>query len=144
MFHILFRFFLRCDFSSFWSLCRFFFELCMFFSCARISWWGCLFVTEPANFGTNDYDVWYSYSSVYPWSLLCPNSPLDLLENPPYIPKSLDTPSGRLSDKTICMTAQQFTGEPNEVFNHYDVHNLYGHSQITPSFEYVLSSDHSL
>ncbi|OQV19546.1 Sucrase-isomaltase, intestinal, partial [Hypsibius exemplaris] len=92
-------------------------------------------MNEPANFGTNNYDVWYGgFSAVYPWSLQCPNGTDDFLENPPYIPRSLDTPSGRLSDKTICMSAVQKDGN-GDLHSHYDVHSLYGHSQIKPSLQ---------
>lgn len=96
--------------------------------------------TEPANFGTNNYDVWYTFSPVHPWSLRCPSASTELLENPPYIPRSLATPSERLSDKTICMSAQQSTGPDGDLFNHYDVHSLYGHSQIEPSLKYSIDA----
>ena len=48
----------------------------------------------------------------------CPMS--DKLETPPHEPGII---GGVLSDKTICMTAQQAVGK------HYDLHSLYGHSE---------------
>ncbi|GAV06643.1 hypothetical protein RvY_16599 [Ramazzottius varieornatus] len=88
-------------------------------------------MNEPAAFGTNDDDVWYTYSPEWPWSLTCDIN--DPLESPQYIPRALETgyPVRRLSQKTICMNAVQNDGMKN--YNHYNVHNLYGHSQIEPS-----------
>lgn len=48
----------------------------------------------------------------------CPMS--DKLETPPHVPGII---GGVLSDKTICMTAQQYLGK------HYNLHSLYGHSE---------------
>jgi hypothetical protein len=42
--------------------------------------------------------------------------------------------AARLSDKTLCMIAVQ--GEDKQ-YRHYDVHSLYGHSQITSTLQSV-------
>ena len=54
----------------------------------------------------------------------CPMS--DKLETPPFVPGII---GGVLSDKTICMTAQQEKGK------HYDLHSLYGHSESIATME---------
>lgn len=88
-------------------------------------------MNEPANFGTNEKQPWNWPEGRQPWSLTCPNT---TLEDPPYLPAAVTVWGGnkRLSDKTICMEAQQ--GEHRE-FSHYDVHNLYGWSQAQPTLE---------
>ncbi|XP_066934983.1 lysosomal alpha-glucosidase-like [Clytia hemisphaerica] len=62
-------------------------------------------MNEPSNFVRGSLDG-------------CPMD--NKLETPPFVPGII---GGVLSDKTICMTAKQYTG------NHYDVHSLYGHSE---------------
>ncbi|NXH98310.1 MGA protein, partial [Pachycephala philippinensis] len=57
----------------------------------------------------------------------------DLLNNPPYMPQ-LGSRSAGLSYKTPCMEAQQYLADGTPV-RHYDVHNLYGWSQIKPTLE---------
>ncbi|MPC58268.1 putative maltase-glucoamylase 2 [Portunus trituberculatus] len=88
-------------------------------------------MNEPANFGTNEKQPWNWPEGRQPWSLTCPNT---TLEDPPYLPAAVTVwgPGKRLSDKTICMEAQQ--GEQREL-THYDVHNLYGWSQAQPTLE---------
>eukprot|EP00118_Oscarella_pearsei_P003129 m.13084 g.13084 ORF g.13084 m.13084 type:complete len:957 (+) comp24471_c0_seq2:156-3026(+) len=46
--------------------------------------------------------------------------PVSLLNNPPYQPGSL---GGKLYDKTLCMSSQQYASL------HYNVHSLYGHTE---------------
>ena len=48
----------------------------------------------------------------------CPNSDLD---HPPYIPH---VQGGTLYQKTLCMSAQ------HNKYSHYDVHSLYGISEM--------------
>ena len=87
-------------------------------------------MNEPACFGTNEEKPFNWPEHVRPyWSLKCPVSKYD---DPPYRTGGsffYDTASrrGRLSDKTICLSAVQ--GEHKEMRN-YDVHNMYGYSQI--------------
>lgn len=80
-------------------------------------------MNEPANFGTNlDVGV----------TLTCPDNSLD---SPPYPTKAANqdiNESGRLSDKTICMSAGQSNGET--AFTHYDAHSLYGYSEAVATF----------
>ncbi|XP_061182189.1 maltase-glucoamylase-like [Saccostrea echinata] len=93
-------------------------------------------MNEPANFGTNEEKPWNYPPNTTPWSLHCPDSPL---EDPPYRTKAAfvhdrDDKEIRLSDKTICMTSRQ--GEHNELL-HYNVHSLYGWSQTKPTLDAI-------
>jgi len=92
-------------------------------------------MNEPANFGTNEERPWNWPVDEHPyWSLKCPTGPLD---DPPYATMATygfneearrsNRAGARLSDKTLCMLAVQ--GD-NQEYTHYDVHNLYGTSQI--------------
>ena len=64
--------------------------------------------------------------------------PKNILEDPPYKPLAVrqfdqGTSKKRMSDKTICMIALQ--EELDTVYNHYDVHSLYGLNQNKPTLE---------
>ena len=53
-----------------------------------------------------------------------------------YLLANIDAVWGsRLSDKTICMAAVQYKDD-RETYRHYDVHNLYGWSQMEPTLKY--------
>ncbi|RDD41921.1 Lysosomal alpha-glucosidase [Trichoplax sp. H2] len=68
-------------------------------------------MNEPANF--------------VPGSVVgCPN---DRYNNPPYMPKGIK--GNNLYEKTLCMDGKQAWG------THYDVHSLYGYSEIQPTLE---------
>ena len=121
-------------------------------------------MNEPTNFGTNLEKPFNWPSDLPPWSLKCPKNGLD---DPPYPTSHVRDPSnksGRLSDRTICMTSKHInnvfpkkihqrpyihpeTGvhllarqqlnnlhmrsvQNNQELLHYDVHNLYGWSQM--------------
>jgi alpha-glucosidase (family GH31 glycosyl hydrolase) len=58
-----------------------------------------------------------------PWNLHCPLD--EQLENPRY---KTAIYGDFLSDKTLCMIAEQRDGQ-GKIYNHYDVHNLYGWSE---------------
>jgi hypothetical protein len=47
----------------------------------------------------------------------------------------LQTTPARLSQKTICMIAIQ--GDPENPYYHYDVHNLFGHTQAIATNKYI-------
>ncbi|CAF3630946.1 unnamed protein product [Adineta steineri] len=98
-------------------------------------------MNEPALFDTNDEKPWNSLETGSNHTLKCPFNRFD---DPPYRTKAafgydggLSKPS-RLSDRTLCMSAQQGeidikTGKPK--YRHYDVHNLYGWSQTKPTLD---------
>lgn len=77
----------------------------------------------------------------YPYfSLKCPTSKLD---DPPYRTKSafvfdsdnLLAKKARLSQKTLCMiNKHEMNGKQ---YYHYDVHNLYAHSQAVATYKYL-------
>ncbi|CAH1773121.1 unnamed protein product [Owenia fusiformis] len=92
-------------------------------------------MNEPANFGTNEDKPWNWPVGEPAWSLKCPDD-----EDPPYMTRAAyhfdyndNTKKGRLSDKTLCLIAKQKDGQ----YDHYDVHNLYGHSQIKPTLNAI-------
>uniref|UniRef100_A0A3P8ZUI1 alpha-glucosidase n=1 Tax=Esox lucius TaxID=8010 RepID=A0A3P8ZUI1_ESOLU len=58
-------------------------------------------------------------------------------DNPPYMPP-LESRERGLNHKTLCMNSQQHLSDGTPV-KHYDVHNLYGWSQIKPTYDAVLS-----
>jgi alpha-glucosidase (family GH31 glycosyl hydrolase) len=86
-----------------------------------------LILNEPANYWE------YEKSNDLDYSDYCPNN---TLESPPYstLAVRIHGSNKLLNDKTICMSAIQ--GE-NDEFYHYDVHSLYGHSQIEPSLQAI-------
>uniref|UniRef100_F6PTT1 P-type domain-containing protein n=1 Tax=Ornithorhynchus anatinus TaxID=9258 RepID=F6PTT1_ORNAN len=59
----------------------------------------------------------------------CPNYDLN---HPPYRPRK----DPGLSSKTLCMESQQFLADGSPV-RHYDVHNLYGWSQMKPTYDAI-------
>ncbi|CAF0745626.1 unnamed protein product [Didymodactylos carnosus] len=119
-----------------------------YFSPAAISWWKSeilnyhqklkfdalwIDMNEPANFDTNKIKPWnWPYSE--PWNLHCPID--DEWDNPPYKPVIM---GDRISDKTLCMIAEQTNS--SHIFRHYDVHNLYGWSQIMATLPAVRALD---
>lgn len=81
-------------------------------------------MNEPANFGTNLDKPFNWPPGKEPWSLKCQD---DKWNNPPYPTKMIrvgDNQSKRITDHTICMTANQTDG--TSTFLHYDVHSTYG------------------
>ncbi|CAF2051540.1 unnamed protein product [Rotaria magnacalcarata] len=98
-------------------------------------------MNEPALFDTNEAEPWNAHETGSKYTLKCPNSKFD---DPPYRTKAafrydgtMTRPS-RLSDRTLCLSAQQGeidmkTGKPK--YRHYDVHNLYGWSQTKPTLD---------
>ncbi|XP_076056755.1 sucrase-isomaltase, intestinal-like [Oratosquilla oratoria] len=79
-------------------------------------------MNEPSNFDTNQ-----------PWSLQCPKNHLDV---PPYPTQAAfvgDNKIKRLSEHSICMSGNQTDGD--STFLHYDVHSLYGWSEIVATAE---------
>jgi alpha-glucosidase (family GH31 glycosyl hydrolase) len=63
------------------------------------------------------------------WSLKCPDTKYERAKTKAsYLYKS----DSMLSDKTLCMIARQ--GDEDE-YMHFDVHNMYGHSEAIVSFE---------
>ncbi|CAF3691355.1 unnamed protein product [Adineta steineri] len=79
-------------------------------------------MNEPANSDTNKFQPW-NWPHAEPWNLHCPMD--EQLENPRY---KTAIHGDSLSDKTLCMIAEQRDGH-GKVYNHYDVHNLYGWSE---------------
>lgn len=75
--------------------------------------------SEPSNFDTNKNT---------PWNLRCPVDD-DPLDNPPYKTAAC---GDYLSDQTLCMIGEQADGR-EQIYRHYDVHSLYGWSQIVAS-----------
>ncbi|CAF3890842.1 unnamed protein product, partial [Rotaria sordida] len=98
-------------------------------------------VFYPAVFDTNEVIPWNWQETGSNYTLKCPISALD---DPPYRTKAvfrhdefLNKPS-RLSQKTLCMSAEQGEIDPNTnkpKYLHYDVHNLYGWSQTKPTLD---------
>ncbi|RNA26970.1 Sucrase, partial [Brachionus plicatilis] len=101
-------------------------------------------MNEPSSFETNELKPWnWLYpeddQDRYPFfSLKCPVNKLD---DPPYRTKSAFSfdsdgqlnPKTRLSQKTLCMIGTH-TFQGNKYY-HYDVHNLYGHSQALATYD---------
>ncbi|KAK7082631.1 hypothetical protein SK128_006752 [Halocaridina rubra] len=90
-------------------------------------------MNEPANFGTNLNRPWNYPPELPDWSLKCPFNRWD---SPPYPTKMIrvgGSESQRVSEKTICMSGSQTDG--NQMFLHYDVHNLYGWSETVATYE---------
>ncbi|XP_060598146.1 sucrase-isomaltase, intestinal-like [Ruditapes philippinarum] len=84
-------------------------------------------MNEPANFDTNGLHPWNWPEKDKPyWTLKCTldNNTLDI---PPYKPRSVT--GDYLSEKTLCMVGKQGGGK----YNHYDVHSLYGWSEMEPT-----------
>ncbi|KAK7073777.1 hypothetical protein SK128_024244 [Halocaridina rubra] len=93
-------------------------------------------MNEPANFGTNLDKPWNWPPELEPWSLKCPDNALD---SPPYPTKMIrvgDNNSNKISDHTICMSANQTDG--TTTYLHYDVHSLYGWSETVATFQGLL------
>ncbi|KAG8523333.1 putative maltase-glucoamylase 2, partial [Galemys pyrenaicus] len=59
----------------------------------------------------------------------------EVLNKPPYMPR-LESRDGGLSSKTLCMESEQILPDGSHV-RHYDVHSLYGWSQMRPTYEAV-------
>jgi alpha-glucosidase (family GH31 glycosyl hydrolase) len=78
--------------------------------------------SEPANFDTNKLQPW-NWPHPEPWNIHCPLD--EPLESPRY---KTAIQGDYLSDKTLCMIAEQTDGQ-GKIFKHYDVHNLYGWSE---------------
>jgi len=87
-------------------------------------------MNEPANFDTNKLQPW-NWPRPNPWNLHCPLD--ETLENPRY---KTAIHGDYLSDKTICMIAEQKNGQ-GRIYNHYDVHNLYGWSQTLATYSAI-------
>ena len=93
-------------------------------------------MNEPANFGTNLVKPWNWPDDYKPyWSLRCDMA--DPLEVPPYRTMAAFVYDDKkrlaqISDKTVCMAGRQ--GE-NGKYKHYDVHSLYGWSQIKSTLD---------
>lgn len=86
-------------------------------------------MNDPAAFGTNEDKPFNWADDREPWSLKCPDDQYELVKTKAsYVHKD----NNKLSDKTLCMTGLQ--GERNQ-YKHFDVHNLYGHTQLVPTFE---------
>jgi hypothetical protein len=74
--------------------------------------------------------------------------PINRYDDPPYRTKSvfsydsddLLAKKARLSQKTLCMIHKQ--NKDGKEYFHYDVHNLYGHSQAIASYEYMINIIH--
>ncbi|CAF3736759.1 unnamed protein product [Rotaria sordida] len=85
-------------------------------------------MNEPANFDTNKLQPW-NWPHAEPWNLHCPME--EALESPRY---KTAIHGDYLSDKTLCMIAEQKDGQ-GKIYNHYDVHNLYGWSETLPTLD---------
>ncbi|CAF1330225.1 unnamed protein product, partial [Rotaria sordida] len=103
-------------------------------------------MNEPALFDTNDDFPWNWYMTGTNYTLKCPQSKLD---DPPYRTKAAFrydetmNRTGRLSDRTLCMTALQGEIDPGTgipKYRHYDVHSLYGWSQTKPTLDAIQSA----
>jgi len=79
--------------------------------------------SEPANFDTNLGKPW-NWDRPGTWNLTCPFHD-EVLDNPPY---KTAICGDYVSDKTICMIAEQVDAR-GKIYNHYDVHNIYGWSE---------------
>ncbi|CAF4158178.1 unnamed protein product [Rotaria sp. Silwood2] len=98
-------------------------------------------MNEPALFDTNEQIPWNWMDTGSNYTLKCSSNQWD---DPPYRTKAayrwdqkIERP-GRLSDRTLCMTAVQgeIDSETNKPkYRHYDVHNLYGWSQTKPTLD---------
>jgi maltase-glucoamylase len=87
--------------------------------------------SEPANFDTNKLQPWnwnVTGDRFESWNLHCPINE-DSLDNPPY---KTAICGDYLSDKTLCMIGEQLDGT-GHIYKHYDVHNLYGWSEVISS-----------
>ena len=93
-----------------------------------------IYFSEPTNFDTNKLQPW-NWPHSQPWNLHCPTD--EKLENPRY---KTAIYGKYLSDKTLCMIGQQTDGQGN-VYNHYDVHNLYGWSEILATLSAARATD---
>ncbi|XP_064234957.1 sucrase-isomaltase, intestinal isoform X2 [Aotus nancymaae] len=62
----------------------------------------------------------------------------DKLNYPPYFPELTKRTDG-LHFRTICMEAEQILSDGSSVL-HYDVHNLYGWSQMKPTYDALLKT----
>ena len=85
-------------------------------------------VTFPALFDTNDPAPWNWADTGSNHTLKCPVSQWD---DPPYLTRAVyrwdngRDKAGRLSDRTLCMSAQQGEIDPKTSkpqYRHYDVH----------------------
>ncbi|CAF1350959.1 unnamed protein product [Rotaria sp. Silwood1] len=85
-------------------------------------------MNEPANFDTNKLQPW-NWPHSEPWNLHCPME--EQLESPRY---KTAVHGEYLCDKTLCMIGEQKDGQ-GKVYNHYDVHNLYGWSETLPTLD---------
>lgn len=85
-------------------------------------------MNDPAVFGTNQDKPWNWPENLPPWSLKCPDDPYEMVKTK----ASFVHGNIKLSDKTLCMTGLQ--GENNE-YKHFDVHNLYGHLEMIPTYQ---------
>lgn len=90
-------------------------------------------MNEPANFGTNQDKPFNWPANQEPWSLKCPNNRWD---DPPY--RTNAAYGDRLSDKTLCLVGEQKDKYGLKTFKHYDVHNLYGHTETLATYEAML------
>ena len=103
-------------------------------------------MNEPSSFETNENRPWNwlwpdNDQDRYPhFTLKCP---VNRYDDPPYRTKNvfafdsadLANKKARLSQKTLCMIATQ--RHKGKEYLHYDVHNLYGHSQSIATFKSV-------
>ncbi|CAF4513313.1 unnamed protein product [Rotaria socialis] len=98
-------------------------------------------MNEPAVFDTNEERPWNAGETGSNYTLKCPENSFD---DPPYRTMAafrydeINNKSIRLSQKTLCLSAQQgeidsSTGKHKYI--HYDVHNLYGWSQTKPTLD---------
>ena len=88
-------------------------------------------MNDPTAFGTNELKPFNWPPDRPTWSLKCPNDDYELVKTKSsYVHKD----NNKLSDKTICMEVLQ--GEENE-YKHFDVHNLYGLTEMIPTYEAV-------
>ena len=86
-------------------------------------------MNDPSAFGTNEEKPFNWPEDRAPWSLKCADDEYELVKTKAsYVHKD----NNKLSDKTICMDALQ--GENHE-YKHFDVHNLYGHIEMIPTYE---------
>ncbi|CAF0953791.1 unnamed protein product [Adineta steineri] len=84
-------------------------------------------MNEPANFDTNKDKPW-NWNGEELWNLHCPIDD-EPFENPPY---KTAICGDYISDKTLCMIGEQTDGQ-GHIYNHYDVHSLYGWSETVAS-----------
>jgi maltase-glucoamylase len=86
-------------------------------------------MNDPAAFGTNEDRPFNWPDDRDDWSLKCPDDEFELVKTKA---SYLYRDDNKLSDKTLCMTALQ--GQ-NDEYLHFDVHNLYAHMQLIPTYE---------